>query len=223
MADRRAREHRRPGRAVGMLALATALAVMLASCENVFTTSLFSSLQRDPSNLSPEQQVAYGEDALASGDPAAMAEAYEVLKDSDDPETQLLAADLALGAVELEATLLEAASADDPVATIESALDGFSDEDFTMMREAAALVDSADDSVEPTAEQYLFAAAGLIAVAADENGGTSGLEADPPPSAVEEEVNQARAFLDAAAASLQASGESTDVLDGVGDAIGWSP
>lgn len=206
-----------------LLLLAGAATLLLASCENVFTSSLFSFLQRDPSNLSPEQQVAYGEDALASGDPDRMAEAYEVLKDSDDPQTQLLAADLALGAVELEGTLLEVASAEDPVATIEAALDDFTDEDFAMMREAAALVDSADDSVEPTAEQYFFAAAGLIAAAADENGGTAGLDADPPPATVEEDVNQAKAFLDAAAASLQANGESTDLLEGVGEAIGWSP
>jgi len=212
---------RRPGRR--SLLLLGAFTLLFASCENVFTTSLFSFLQRDPSKLSPEQQVAYGRDALASGDPEAMAEAYGLLKDSDDPETQLLAADLALGAVELEATLLEAASAEDPVATIEEALDDFTDEDYAMMREAAALVDSADESVEPSAEQYFFAAAGLIAAAADENGGTAGLDADPPPAAVEEEVNQAKAFLDAAAASLQANGESTDVLEGVGEAIGWSP
>ncbi|MFW5744904.1 MAG: hypothetical protein ACOC2D_16635, partial [Spirochaetota bacterium] len=163
---------RRPGRR--LLPLLGAFTLLLASCENVFTTSLFSFLQRDPSRLSPEQQVAYGRDAIASGDPEAMAEAYEHLKDSDDPETQLLAADLALGAVELEETLLEVASADDPVATLEDALDDLTDDDYAMMRDAAALVDSADESVEPTAEQYFFAAAGLIAAAADENGGTAG-------------------------------------------------
>ena len=215
-------ERQRRTRGTRLLLLVGALTLLVASCENVFTTSLFSFLQRDPSQLSPEQQIAFGEDALASGDPAKMAEAYEVLKDSDDPQTQLLAADLALGAVELEGTLLQAASADDPVQAIEESLDDFTDEDFAMMRDAAALVESADDSVEPTAEQYFFAAAGLIAAAADENDGTAGLDTDPPPAAVEDEVNQAKAFLDAAAASLQASGESTDVLDGIGEAIGWS-
>lgn len=201
------RLRRRTGRR--LLLLAGALALLLASCESVFTTSLLSFLQRDPSKLSPEQQVAYGRDALASGDPDQMAAAYDVLKDSDDPSTQLLAADLALGAVELEGTLLEAASADDPVAAIEAALDGYSDDDFAKMSDAAALVDAADDSVEPTAEQYVFAAAGLLAVAAEST------DADP-------NVAQAHAFLDAAAASLQADGESTDLLDQIAGTTGWT-
>ena len=200
-----------------LLLLAGAVTLLFASCENVFTSSLFSFLQRDPSNLSPEQQVAYGEDALASGDPDKMAEAYEVLKDSDDPQTQLLAADLALGAVELEGTLLEAASAEDPVAAIEAALEDFTDEDFAMMREAAALIDSADDSVEPTAEQYFFAAAGLIAAAADANGGDVDTLTDADP-----DVAQAHAFLDEAAAALQADGESTELLVDIAGPTGWT-
>lgn len=78
-----------------------ALAVMallvfasLLGCEVIFTTSLLSFLQRDPASLPPAQQVAWAEQALASGDPAAMAAAYDLVK--DDPANALLAARLAL-------------------------------------------------------------------------------------------------------------------------------
>jgi len=83
----------RPARAAaGVLALL--LCVGASGCEVVFTTSLLSFLQRDPAGLSPEQQVAWAEQALASGDQEAMAEAYELVK--DDPANALLAARLAL-------------------------------------------------------------------------------------------------------------------------------
>lgn len=224
--ERRKGESRHPySRRLPIVPLAVVLVALslLAACESVFTTSPLAFLQRDPSKLSPEQQVAYGHDALASGDPAKMAAAYEALKDSDDPNTQLLAADLALGAVELEATLLAAAGADDPVAAIDDALEGFTDDEIAMMANAAALVDAADDTVAPTAEQYFFAAAALITVAADANGGTTGLDGLTPADPGYDEVQQAQAFLDAAQAALTANGESTDLLEGVGDAIGWTP
>ena len=94
---------RRTSRSAGAAlatALALSLAVSLGGCEAVFTTSLFSFLQRDPANLSAEQQIAWAEQALASGDPEAMAEAYELVKDratgSSDPELTYLAGRLAL-------------------------------------------------------------------------------------------------------------------------------
>jgi hypothetical protein len=187
----------------------------LSGCEGVFTTSLLSFMQRDPANLSPSQQVQYGEDALASGDPAAMASAYEVLKDSTDPETQLLAADLALGAVELESAVAAAvagiAAGDDTETTLEEVLAGFSAEDLAMMEEAAALVDAADATATPTPEQYAFAAIGLLAVAASDAGGDiASIPANSP------DLGQATSFLNAAVAQLQASGESTDLLDANG-------
>jgi hypothetical protein len=77
---------------VGLVVVA--LVLLLAGCEAIFTASLLSFLQRDPSKLSPEQQVTWAEQALASGDPEAMAEAYELVK--NDPDNTLLAARLAL-------------------------------------------------------------------------------------------------------------------------------
>jgi hypothetical protein len=89
-------------------------------------------------------------------------------------------------------------------------------------------VDQADASVTPTPEQYLNAAVAMIAVAANQNGGATGLEAAADPldpsydPEVESSVNQAEAFLDQAYAGLQASGESTELLDSLGAGIGWT-
>jgi hypothetical protein len=84
-----------PIRLAGSLAaIGLLLFLFLAGCEAVFTTSLLSFARRDPSKLSPEAQVVWAEEALASGDPEAMAAGYKLVK--DDPNNQLLAADLAL-------------------------------------------------------------------------------------------------------------------------------
>ena len=74
-------------------------------------------------------------------------------------------------------------------------------------------MDAADETVSPTAEQYALAAVGLVAVAASEAGGD--LSATTVPT-------QAEDFLQAAYDQLQESGESTDLLSGIGDAIGWT-
>jgi hypothetical protein len=81
-------------RVFGMLALA---ALALAGCQDMFTWSPVSALARTPDSLSPEQQVSFGRDALASGDEADMQAAYDALKDrTDDPEAQYVAAQLGI-------------------------------------------------------------------------------------------------------------------------------
>lgn len=201
--------------------LATSIALLaLAGCENVFTTSLLSGLQRDPSTLSPEQQVRYAEEALASGDPEAMADAYRTLRTSDDPETQLLAADLALGAAGLETTITgalgELTGGGDPETVLAEALASFDEDELAMMADAAALLAAAsgDGAVTPTPEQYAFAAVGLVAVEVAGNDGDLESTTIPP---------QAEEFLEAAAAGLQESGQTTDLLEEIGAAVGWTP
>ncbi len=206
----------RPVLRTGVAAIVVAIA--LVSCENVFTTSPLSFLQRDPASLSPEQQIAFANDALASGDEEQMAAAYALLKDSDDPETQLLASELALGAAGLQsavtAALGDISGGGDTNAVLEEALSDFTAEDLALMSEAAALLDAADDTVTPTPEQYAFAAIGLMAVALDANGGSAtGLDGLGPEDPGYEEAQQAEAFLEASAAALQAKGESTDLID----------
>ena len=211
--------------AAGLVVLA------LASCEMMFTTSPLSFLQRDPANLSPEQQVVFARDALASGNRDQMKAAYELLKGSGDPQTRLLAADLALGASGLESGLAAAlpdllAAGDDQEAldeALEEFLGGFSASELTLMSEAATLLASAADDASPTPEQYLLAAVGLMAVAADEHGGVTGLDAIGEGDPGHAEVEQAKSFLQAAYDALEAKGESTDLLEGIGDSIGWQP
>lgn len=194
--------------------------IVIAGCENVFTTSLLSGLQRDPSTLSAEQQVRYAEEALASGDPEAMADAYATLRTSDDPETQLLAADLAIGAAGLEttitATLGELAGGGDPETILGEALATFDEDDLAMLADAAALLAAASDdgSVTPSPEQYAFAAVALVAVEVAANDGDLASTTIPP---------QAEEFLEAAAAGLQESGQTTDLLEEIGAAVGWTP
>lgn len=190
---------------------ALALSLVLAGCENFFTSSPLAFLQRDPASLSAEQQIQYAEDALTSGDTEAMESAYEVLKDSDDPETQLLAADLALGAAELEGAVTEAvagiAAGDDVETTLETALDGFTDEDLALMEAAATLVDDADAETAPSSEQYVYAAIGLVAVAVDSAGDFETLDGTEP------EIVKAEEFLQAAVDQLNAEGESTELVE----------
>ena len=70
------------------------LPLLLTSCEQMFTYSMFEWAQRDPSNLSEAQQVSYAQNVLGTGDQQAMADAYEAIKDNEEPEVQLLASSL---------------------------------------------------------------------------------------------------------------------------------
>ena len=198
--------------------------LVISGCERVFTTSMFESLQRDPSSYSAAQLLTYAEDALASGDEAAMASAFELLADSSDPETQLVAVELALGAAGLGSALTTiiaglAAEGADPEAVITDALEGFTDADLELLIAAAALLDQADEFTTPTAEQYAFTAIGLIAAAADDAGGIANLDPTPVGSDAETYVGQADSFLAAAQALIVTEGGSSEILDGFGDLI----
>ena len=64
---------------------------MYSSCEQVFTYSPLEWAQRDPSNLPEDQRIAYAEFALGSGDTEKLRDAYDAIKDIDDPDVQYLA------------------------------------------------------------------------------------------------------------------------------------
>jgi hypothetical protein len=85
--------------AKAVLIAAIALA-LLSGCDAIFTYSALSGLQRDPADMPLDQRVKYAEDALASGDEGAIADAYDAIKDdaasSSDGDLQLLAGELAL-------------------------------------------------------------------------------------------------------------------------------
>lgn len=213
-----------------ILMVVSVMFLSVVSCEMVFTTSPLAFLQRDPSRLSEAQQVAFGRNALAAGDREKMAIAFNLLKESADPEIRLLASDLALAASGLDAAVMtalpEIIAAGSDQAALQAALDEvlmeFSVEDLAMMAAAAELIVGAEDMVTPTAEQYVFAAVGLAAVAADRNDGVSGLEGLAPADPGYAEVEQAKAFLQSAADGLRQEGQSTEMLEAIGEAIGWA-
>ena len=127
--------------------------VLIASCQQIFTFSPLSFLQRDPANLPPEQQIAYAEGALASGDTEAMAVAFNLIQGSDDPDVALLASDLAIGASGLTDALTTALGGGDPEAAFDSINTGMlanSPEEFQ---------NALDNGAEPGSEQYVNAAA----------------------------------------------------------------
>jgi hypothetical protein len=129
--------------------------VLIASCQQIFTFSPLSFLQRDPSKLPPEQQIAYAEGALASGDAETMAVAYNLINGSDDPNVALLASDLAIGASGLTDALTTALGGGDP----EEAFDSINTD---MLANAPAEFQNAlDNGAEPGSEQYVNAAAAL--------------------------------------------------------------
>ncbi len=76
---------------------AIAAVFLLLGCEQFFTYSPIAFLQRPVSSLPLEQQIQYGEDALASGDTEKMAAAYEELNAATDSrDAQYIAAQLAI-------------------------------------------------------------------------------------------------------------------------------
>ncbi len=216
---------------IRVLMVVSVVILSAVSCEVVFTTSPFAFLQRDPSRLSEEQKAAYARSALDAGDREKMAVAFSLLKDSTDPEIQLLAADLALGASGLDVAVMTALpgiiAAGSDQAALQAALDdvlmGFSAGDLALMAAAADLIVGAEASITPTPEQYVFAALGLVAVAASQNDGVGGIEALTPADPGYAEIEQAKVFLQSAADELREQGQSTEMLDGIGDAIGWAP
>lgn len=194
-----------------------AVSLIILGCEQVFSTNLFTGLERDPSKLSLDQQIVYAQNALASGDPDKMAKAYDALSDSiegtDDPELNLLAADLALGASELSSVFDDIAgialgddtdlsSQDDLAAGLDGTLGSV---DYSYVAEAQAQIDAAvANGGEVSEEQYLLVTMGLIMQAASGAGSVSNLD-DGNTTAIE-------AWVVTANADLQARGESSDYL-----------
>ncbi len=136
---------------------------VLFSCQQIFTYSPLTWAQRDPANMPPEQKIAYAEEALASGDPAAVEAAYDALKDSADPDTQALVSQLAVSASGLDDAIAEAVS----TMTFDTTTIG--DIDGTWLSNAVTAMDTADSgNASVTSEEYLTVAAALIVLAAQE-------------------------------------------------------
>jgi hypothetical protein len=126
---------------------------LLTGCDAVFTYSALTGLQRDPKDMSLEQRIKFAEDALASGDEGAMADAYDAIKGtaatSNDGDLELLAGQLAL----------ELSGINDAIGDLANI--NFDDPDTAATE---ALVQSIVDSLTPS---LVTDAAGFYADAAD--------------------------------------------------------
>ena len=146
------------------------LPMLSVSCEQFFTYSLMSWAQRDPSNLPEAQQIAYAESVLGSGDKDAMADAYDAIKDNDDPDVQLLASKLAVGASGINEAVaqaledLEAGGTGEITDYLGNVNADMLDNAVTSM---AAATDDPNTASEVTPEEYLTVAAASLISAVD--------------------------------------------------------
>ena len=156
--------------------------VVFSTCQAVFTFSPFSSFQRDPANLPPEQQVAWAESVLAAGDASSMAEAYDIIAalladDPTNPDLNLLAADLAIGGSGL-GNLLNSADFSSGTESIEASLESL---DYSLLDDVAAHVSTASENGGTVTDaQYVNAAAALVMSEANSGGGFDSIDWDNP-------------------------------------------
>ena len=101
------------------------LVMLIGGCQAIFTFSPLSGLQRDPSTLSPEQRLTYAQDALASGDPAAMKKAYDAIKNDTRGTAQYTTAQLGIELSGVPTVLRQIASDPSTVTTQLNAIDQF--------------------------------------------------------------------------------------------------
>ncbi len=156
--------------------------IVLSSCQAVFTFSPFSALQRDPDNLPPEQQVAWAENALASGDAASMTEAYALIadlleNDPDNPELNLLAVDLAIGGSGL-AGLLSSIDPEAGMSSLDEALAGLNYTLLDAVDDHMAVVSAQGGAI--SSSQYVNAGAAIVASEANAAGGFDNVDWTTP-------------------------------------------
>jgi hypothetical protein len=148
-----------------IILIALPVFLSLTGCEQIFTYSPLTWAQRDPSNLSTSGKISYATSALSSGDAETLKDAYNAIKDSDDPEVQYLASKVAVGASgindAIETALSSLASGADPSAIVVDDL--VADMDVAYLRNAGDRLAEAElGGAEISSEDYVTAAAALI-------------------------------------------------------------
>lgn len=194
------------GRGVLPIAVVTALA-LLAGCEAFFTTSAFANLSRDPENMSKEQLLAYSDEAIASGNPEKMEEAFRALrKKTDGPELS----------DEVRETLVELGLGASNVAGYFSGnpdgdtLDAVDLSDFPgdVARDTAELVrDAPEGSFSP--DRYAYAAAGVVLAMGQRAGGFESIDLDDEDDE-SGDSELAKGLLESAMAGYEAAGREDD-------------
>jgi hypothetical protein len=93
-----------------LLVLLSAAVLAFGGCQAMFTYSPLSGLQRPPSSMTPAQRLTYAQDALASGDTAAMKSAYDAIKNDTSAGAQYTAAQLGIELSGVPTLLVKVAS-----------------------------------------------------------------------------------------------------------------
>jgi len=183
-----------------LIAAAVVTFIILSSCQDVFTSSVFSFVETDISTMNDAQKVSYAEDLLATGSEeeleaayaeiAAMVDELDLTGDltADELELVELAADLAIGASGVGQAVTDAldalVSADetsDPDAIIDGILGGFDESDYDNLEDAVDLIEAAEaNDAELTTEQYTNAATAQLLVVINDAGGVDNLDTVDP-------------------------------------------
>ncbi|HUX49622.1 MAG TPA: hypothetical protein VMW73_02435 [Spirochaetia bacterium] len=195
-------------------ALICLAALMLSGCEQLFTSNLLSSLRRDPSTMTSEQKTAYAQQALSSGDPAVMMQAFDALTSGGTAnlttQQKVYAVELGVGATSIQSTAAQIGAqynaGQDTTAAINSAAASI---DPVLVSQTAALLASLPSGSGATASDYAMVAIALGLAAANQAGGVQNL------TGTESDVVQAKTFFDTSQAMLQASGQSTSTVSGI--------
>jgi hypothetical protein len=150
----------------------------LASCQAVFTWSPLQFLRRDPATMTVGQQLQYADQALGSGDAAAVQAAYDAISAAANdpanlanPEVQYTAAQLALelsGVSSVFDSLMSGLGSGtgtaDPLSLSAAT---FANIDITMLGNAGTyLQNSATAGASLTATDFLIGAVGLLVTGA---------------------------------------------------------
>ncbi len=181
-------------------ALLVCAVLAVSSCQQVFTYSVLDELglQRDVSTLPPAQRTAYARSALASGDTAAMQDAYEAIKAliaettaEADPDLYTLGAELAIGASGLVDTLTEALATLAEGGDISTIFE-FEDATIDILEDAGGYIESLDAAGQDVStDLYVNGAAALLIVAIDDAGGVENLDYENPPAELEQALEWA--------------------------------
>jgi len=152
------------------------LAMLMAGCQAIFTFSPLSGLQRDPSTMSPEQRLTYAQDALASGDAAAMKKAYDALKNDTGGPAQYTTAQLGIELSGVPTVFRDLANNPGNVTAQLSVLDSFiaahNLQPPLMVAAAAQLANAAAAGVTLTTMDYIMGSMGMMLGYAFASGGT---------------------------------------------------
>jgi hypothetical protein len=185
------------------LAACAAVVLLFGGCQAIFTYSPLSGLQQSPSDMTPAQRLTYAQDALASGDTAAMKSAYDAIKNDTSAEAQYTTAQLGIELSGVSAVLRDIATDTSTLTTQLNTIDDFITShhlDPTYMVAAAAqLTAAAAGGVTLSTMDYAMGSMGLLLGDAMAESGTWNIT---PAIITDPERDAASSFLAPAVANV---------------------